>query len=66
MQFYKTSILTNAALKAINLLKELQDIVMAINLPLAVKNPEVKLKTWQKDISQDPKKVCLFDYALTK
>lgn len=57
MQFYKSSILTNAALEAINLLKELQDIVMEINLPLTVKNPEVKLKYGQKDISQDPKKV---------
>lgn len=64
MQFYKSSILTNAALEAINLLRELQDIVMQIQLPLTVKNPEVKLKYGQKDISQDPKKV--FNYVLTK
>ncbi|CAH2084703.1 unnamed protein product [Euphydryas editha] len=57
VQYYRTPVLTSAAQEAIGLLKELQKVVMSIKLPLTVKNPEIKLKPWQQDISHDPIKI---------
>ncbi|XP_028170236.1 endoribonuclease Dicer isoform X1 [Ostrinia furnacalis] len=56
VQFYKPLAMTDASLKAIMLLEELQELVMSVKLP-TVTDPNIKLQYGQMDITTDPKKI---------
>ncbi|XP_050348802.1 endoribonuclease Dicer [Nymphalis io] len=57
VQYFRLPALTNACEEAIMLLKELQEIVMSIKLPMNDIKMDLKLKPWQRDISNNPTKI---------
>ncbi|XP_059057480.1 endoribonuclease Dicer [Achroia grisella] len=57
LQIYKTPVLTKAALEAIQILTELQNIVIDIKLPSFNGDNILQLKRGQQDITNDPKKI---------
>lgn len=57
IKVYRPPEKTEAAIQAIQILTDLQNLVLATKLPHTSGHPDIKLQKWQHDISSDPKKV---------